>query len=88
MHWGMVVIHEHYTREMNEEYGYFVVWLPSMQVAIGDVSTFTRHRFEKVTAPADLGIRFQVTVSGPRADLEYKSSGAVSGSGPLDPQAV
>ncbi|MFC5102678.1 hypothetical protein [Kibdelosporangium philippinense] len=78
MHRGMVAIHEQYTREMYEKYGYFATWLPSTRVELGDVGTFSGHRFDKVTTLSELGVAFQSGVSSPRADLEYSSSGAVS----------
>lgn len=74
----MVAIHEQYMREMYKEYGYFAGWLPSGRVALGDVGTFTGHRFEKLTTLAALGVSFEVTTPGPRADLEYSSRGAVT----------
>src|ERR1044072_8200162 len=74
----MVAIHEAYTREMYDEYGYFAVWLPSVPLALGDVGTFTGHRFDKLTTLADLGVPFRASPVSARADVEYSSSGAVS----------
>ncbi|WP_410663471.1 hypothetical protein [Amycolatopsis sp. lyj-84] len=73
-----MAIHEAYTREMYDKYGYFAVWLPSVPLALGDVGTFTGHRFDKRTTLADLGVSFRISSASARADVEYTSSGAVS----------
>jgi hypothetical protein len=57
-----MAIHEAYMREMYDEYGYFAVWLPSVPLALGDVGTFTGHRFDKLTTLADLGVSFRVSL--------------------------
>ncbi|MEV6823440.1 hypothetical protein [Amycolatopsis sp. NPDC051102] len=73
-----MAIHEAYMREMYDEYGYFAMWLPSVPLALGDVGTFTGHRFDKKTTLADLGVSFRISSASDRADVEYSSSGAVS----------
>jgi hypothetical protein len=74
----MVAIHERYTRELYEKYGYFAGWLPSTRLALGDVGTFAGRRFTKLTTLADLRVPFTTDAPGAIADLEYASSGAVA----------
>jgi hypothetical protein len=74
----MVAIHERYTREVYEKFGYFAGWLPSSRLALGDVGTFAGRRFTKLTTLADLRVPFTTDAPGAIADLEYASSGAVA----------
>lgn len=74
----MAAIHERYTREVYEKYGYFAGWLPSTRLALGDIGTFAGRRFTKLSTLADLRVPFTTDAPGAIADLEYASSGAVA----------
>jgi hypothetical protein len=74
----MAAVHEQYTREMHEKFGYLACWLPSERLALGDVGRLSDHRFEKITTLAALGVAFSSARESFPAELEYSSPSHVA----------
>jgi hypothetical protein len=70
-------VHEGYTREMYDRFGYLACWLPNITVALGDVGTIEGRRYARVTSLAELGVSFSTGEPSAVGDLEYTTSGAV-----------
>jgi hypothetical protein len=74
----MTAVHEMYTREMYHQYSYFASWLPSENLALGDVGQFSGYQFRKLTTLTEMGIEYSRSREDFPADLEYSSKGQVT----------
>jgi hypothetical protein len=73
----MAAVHEQYTEEMRDRFGYLATWLPNVGLRLGDVGILKRDRFDAVTDLKRLGITFNTQFSDESTDLEYTSTDGV-----------
>lgn len=74
----MATIGEIYTKEIYREFGYFVTWLPSLQIKLGDVGVLKGNQFTKITTLKEQKIPFKIDEHHSEIDLNYSSKGGVS----------
>lgn len=71
-------VHQQYTNEMYQKFGYLATWTPNVILKLGDVGVLRDRIFELETTLSELGIPFNVRSDSSPADYEYISSSAVS----------
>jgi hypothetical protein len=71
-------VSKEYTKEVQKQFGYSATWLPTIQVAPGDVGRLRDYQYTHYSTLTDLGIRFEVQQGSAQAEYEYCSSGSVS----------
>lgn len=67
-----------YTQELFDKFGYMATWLPGVPVRLGDIGTYKKGQFERVTSLKNLGIPFRVLKGTSTGQANYASQGSVS----------
>lgn len=67
-----------YTQELFDKFGYMATWLPGVPVRLGDIGTYNKGQYERVTSLKNLGIPFRVIRGTSIGQANYASQGAVS----------
>jgi hypothetical protein len=73
-----MAIHDQYTKEIHEELDYNATWLPTVQLAPGDVCDLRGHQIQVVSHLNEFEIPFELENSPVATDIEYASAGGVS----------
>lgn len=71
-------IHNQYTAEMFDRFGYLATWAPGVPVALGDVGTLRDDVFVRVASLQDFGISFSTRADDTPDDIDYSSANGVS----------
>lgn len=67
-----------YTQELFNKWGYMATWLPGVPIQLGDIGTYHKGQFERITSLKNLGIPFRVMKGAVIDQDNYMSQGAVS----------
>ncbi|BFU94133.1 MAG: hypothetical protein NTNFB02_08550 [Nitrospira sp.] len=73
-----MAIHDSYTKEILEQLNYNATWLPTVQLAPGDVCDLRGHEIQVVSHLTEFKIAFELEDRPAETDIEYASAGAVS----------
>jgi len=73
-----MAIHDSYTKEILEQLNYNATWLPTVQLAPGDLCDLRGHEMQVVSNLAEFEIPFELEDPAVETDIEYSSEGAVS----------
>lgn len=74
----MTSVSKKYTKEVKEQFDYSATWLPTMQVAPGDIGRLRNYQYTHYSTLNDLGIKFAVQEGSAQAEFDYCSSRSVS----------
>ena len=73
-----MAIHDSYTTEILEQLNYNATWLPTVQLAPGDVCDLRGNQIQLVSHLTAFGIPSELEDQAVETDIEYASEGAVS----------
>jgi len=73
-----MALHSRYTEGVHEELDYLATWLPTVQLAPGDVCTLEDLQLQKVATLGEFGVTFEVESAPVETDIEYSSADEVS----------
>lgn len=71
-------VSKEYTKEVQKQLDYSATWLPTMQVAPGDVGRLRKYQYTHYSTLNDLGIKFEVQEGSAQSEFDYCSSNSVS----------
>lgn len=67
-----------YTNEMKRKFGYYATWNPGVPLQLGDIGTFKKNVFTRLSNIMDEGINFDTREDNTKTPLEHNSQGSVS----------
>jgi hypothetical protein len=73
-----MAIHDSYTKEILEQLNYNATWLPTVQLAPGDVCDIRGNEMQLMSSLTEFKIPFELEDRAVDTDIEYSSEGAVS----------
>ncbi len=74
----MASAQKQYTNEMKRKFGYYATWNPGVPLKLGDVGTFRRNVFTRISDLESFAIQFEIRPDITKTPLEYMSKGSVA----------
>jgi len=74
----MASAQKQYTNEMKRKFGYYATWNPGVPVKLGDIGTFKKNIFTRISDLDSFGIKFEIRPDDTKTPLEYASQGSVA----------